>query len=458
MCRCGAGDGIRIASRHARRIFRAAARADFLLASAVMSQLPKATPVESLAFFRRVLLPPVAKGVIVRRPRAVRVAQKLDLDRRGVRYMQRLRDQYRGPLLVGGRYAVILAPDDARRVLDETPEPFATETPEKRAALTHFEPRNVLLSRGAERAERRRFHEQALDSGHHEHRLAGSLIGRVREETARLLAGAKSARELAWTQFAETWSRIVRLVIFGEIARDDLRLSAMATRLRRHANWAFLHRKRKALRAELLQHIDALLARAEPGSLAAVVASIPQSADTAPADQVAQWLFAFDPAGMTAFRALALLSTHGAYASRLGDRNFLRACVHDAVRLFPTTPLLLRETTAETSWEAGTLPAHKTVVIFTPFFHRDETRLPFADRFAPEIWLDGEAERWTLVPFSAGPAVCPGRELVLFLGSELLATLFANASFRITSPQRLDPSRPLPGTLNHFRLRFAVES
>jgi cytochrome P450 len=431
----------------------------FLLPLQGMAQLPKATNTESLAFFRRVVLPPVAKGVIIRRPRAVRVAQKLDLDRRGVRYMQRLRERYgHGPLLVGGRYAVIFDPAHARRVLDETPEPFATETPEKRAALAHFEPRNVLISHGAERAERRRFHEQALDTGHHEHRLAGSLIGRVREETARLLTKAKSTRELAWPQFADVWSRIVRLVVFGEIAREDAHLSAMTTRLRRHANWAFLHRKRKALRAEFLQHIDALLARAEPGSLAAAVAMIPRTDDTAPADQVAQWLFAFDPAGMTTYRALALLSAHGAYAARLDDRELLRAAVHDAVRLFPTTPLVLRETTAETSWDAGVLPAKKTVLIFTPFFHRDETRLPFADRFTPEVWASGEAERWTLIPFSAGPATCPARELVLFLGSEMLATLFASARFHITSSQTLDPGRPLPGTLNHFRLRFAVES
>jgi hypothetical protein len=39
-------------------------------------------------------------------------------------------------------------------VLDETPEPFAAATREKRGALEHFQPEGVLISRGAERMDR----------------------------------------------------------------------------------------------------------------------------------------------------------------------------------------------------------------------------------------------------------------------------------------------------------------
>ena len=35
---------------------------------------------------------------------------------------------------------------------------------------------------------------------------------------------------------------------------------------------------------------------------------------------------------------------------------FLRSAVLESLRLWPTTPLLLRDTTAETTWENGTLP------------------------------------------------------------------------------------------------------
>jgi cytochrome P450 len=50
--------------------------------------------------------------------------------------------------------------------------------------------------------------------------------------------------------------------------------------------------------------------------------------------------------------------------------------------------------------------------------------LPDANRFAPEIWLDGdESYQRPLIPFSAGPAGCPGRNLVLLTTSMLIAQL-----------------------------------
>lgn len=61
-------------------------------------------------------------------------------------------------------------------------------------------------------------------------------------------------------------------------------------------------------------------------------------------------------------------------------------------------------------------------MIFTPFFHRDTETLPHADRFAPEHWRDGAGHTpAALVPFSAGPARCPGRDLVLQITGNLLA-------------------------------------
>ena len=57
-----------------------------------------------------------------------------------------------------------------------------------------------------------------------------------------------------------------------------------------------------------------------------------------------------------------------------------------------------------------------TALVIVSSFHRDEPALPYADRFGPEIWLDG----------------------------------------RLLEPARLHPGRPLPGTLNHVALRLAV--
>lgn len=274
---------------------------------------------------------------------------------------------------------------------------------------------------------------------------------------------------LSWHEFAPSWWRMVRRVVLGDGARDDEELTDLLARLRADANWAFLKPKRRRLRQRFLARLDAQLRRAEDGSLAALIASTPATAATYPQEQVPQWLFAFDAAGMAAFRALALLDAHHAEAerareeiaaagdlSRPHDLPFLRACVLESVRLWPTTPAILRETTAATNWDSGSLPAGTVLLIHAPFFHRDETRFEFADRFRPQLWLEPRAhDDWPLVPFSAGPGECAGRNLVLLLTSSLLAALLAEHDLRQPNP-RFHGRAPLPATLSPFSLSFEV--
>jgi cytochrome P450 len=438
--------------------------------------LPTATLRDTLGVVAEVVVPTVAKGVIIRRPKVVATADRLELDRRAIRRMQRLRDTYGpGPLLLGfpGRsYSVILSPDHVHDVLEGSPEPFATAAAEKRAALAHFQPEGVLISHGPDRADRRRFNEAVLDVDRPMHRLAERFVVVVDEEADVLLAEARRRATLDWDAFADAWFRIVRRVVFGDAARDDHELRDVLDRLRSDANWAFLRPKRTALRRRFYAKLQAHLARGEPGSLAAVMAATPTTERTAPIQQVPQWLFAFDPAGMATFRALALLAAHPAHpdqaararaevADRPGparrDLPYLRACVLESLRLWPTTPMVLRETTTETTWEMGVMPAGTVVLIFAPYFHRDDRHLPSADRFHPELWLeDRSASDWPLIPFSGGPAMCPGRNLVLLLGSAILTALLDDRDVRLSPPTRLDARRPLPATLDHFSLRFRL--
>jgi len=227
--------------------------------------------------------------------------------------------------------------------------------------------------------------------------------------------------------------------------------------------------RRDGLRRQFFARLNSHLARAEPGSLAGIMAGTRRSGATAADQQVPQWLFAFDPTGMATFRALALLSTHHGDAERARqevrarrgaapDYPFLRACVLDALRLWPTTPMVLRQTTAATDWDGATMPAKTGVLIFANFFHRDDQRLPFANRFKPAIWLERRDNRdWPLIPFSGGPAMCPGRNLVLLLSSAMLAELLGELRLRMNRPARLNPDRPLPGTLDNFSLRFRAQ-
>jgi cytochrome P450 len=173
---------------------------------------------------------------------------------------------------------------------------------------------------------------------------------------------------------------------------------------------------------------------------------------------------------MATFQALALLATHprqaelavpewsGLDPGSAHERPYLRACVLDAVRLWPTTPAILRDGAVGTDWAGGRLPAGTGFVILTPLLHRDDTTVPFADRFSPEAWLTGDVpEHAALLPFSTGPGRCPGRELVLLVASTAIAAIRGRHELRLRpGGVRLDPRRPLPGTINPFGLRFDV--
>jgi cytochrome P450 len=431
--------------------------------------IPTATAVDTMAITSELILPTLAKGPILRRPRVVGMAERLDLVGRAVRRMQRLHETYGdGPLMMRipvRNQAVLLAPQHVHRVLAESPEPFSADSSEKHASLSHFQPKAVLISSGEERAERRRFNEDVLDMPRPMHRLAERFRTVIEEEADVMLAQASRKGVLDWAVFSDAWFRVVRRVVLGDAARDDVEFTRIHEQLRAYANLAFLQPKRRRLRARFFGRLRHYLERADEGSLAGVMAKTHATKVTAADHQPPHWLFAADPAGMATFRTLALLAAHPDHHLRARDEvarqdeaphlPFLRQCVLDSLRLWPTTPLILRESSVETTWENGVMPAHTGIIVFAPYFHRDDRHLPEADRFAPELWARPRTSAdWPLVPFSEGPVVCPGKNLVLMLTSTMLAELLRHGWYRERPPAKLHATQSMPSTLDNYTLAF----
>lgn len=433
------------------------------------------TPVDLTAgetgrVLRDVLGPLVAQGAIVRRPRATAWAERRQVDRTARRVLDGLRARYDGaPLVVrlGGRRMVLATrPEHVERILAGSPEPFTPASWEKRGALAHFQPDGVLVSPLAERAERRPYNEAVLDMSEPVHRDGDALVAVVERETSALVAAVEASGRLEWDAFAASWWRLVRTVVLGRGARDDERLVALLDALRRDGNWSWFRPRRPWLRAALERRIAEHVAVAEPGTLAA------RGRDAGGADavrrQIPHWLFAFDAAGAATFRALAVAAARPAVRDRLltelttsgrgpGVLPYARGCVLEAVRLWPTTLAILRDATEPVRWGARTFEAGTGFVVLSAYFHRDARRLPFADAFAPEAWLDGRADAdWGLVPFSAGPVSCPGRNVVLLLASHTLARL-AGPDL-VVSRGRYLAEDPLPPTMDHMGLRFGLRT
>ena len=443
--------------------------------------VPRASIRDTVRALSQVTMPLIAKGVIARRPRVMQAAERMDTNARGVKVMQQLADRYDGgPVVLRMPWrtmTLVFTTTDVARILDGSPEPFATANLEKRYALRHFQAHNSLISHD-ERDQRRPFNEHALDQQQPMHAMAEPIVAKTNEEAQVLVDQVHAEGALTWHMFIDAWWRVVRRVVLGDAARDDHALTDMLTDLRHDANWSFVKPRRDRLRRRFRRQLQGHLDRAEPGSLAERISAMSggdadggDAGRVAPAHQVPQWLFAYDPAGMASYRALALLAAHGGDGERArseaadGDPSgprllpFLRATVLESLRLWPTTPAILRDTTTPTTWRNGVLPEGAAILIYAPYFHRDERRLPAAHGFVPEQWLqmslDSGPEEYPLVPFSGGVAECPGRNLVLLTTSTFLAAIWRQVDLRVDEPQ-LNASDPLPGTLSPFDLRFSA--
>lgn len=441
--------------------------------NATQNPLPRPTWPETAQIVADIFAPVLAKGPIRRRPKVMAVAERLGIERRGVKRMQALVDKYGpGPLqlkLFGREFSLILDPQDVHRVLDLTPEPFTPAELLKRKALEHFEPRSSLITRGPQRAGRREFNEKALGSDHPIHKMASTLLPAVREEAKILLdeVGTESGT-LRWDDFNRAWFRMVRRVVLGDSARNDDRLIELIESLRSRGNLAFLRPLDRVTRDDFHDTLKETLDRAEPGSLAAFMQNMGPS-ETEPADQVPQWLFAFDPAGTAAWAAMALLSSDEPKMDEAREEALvqasdpapllpkLRHAVLDTLRLWPTTPFILRQATRSVEFTPGIMPEGSSALIFAPYFHRDDRHLEYANTFSPHIW---DAERtntdWPLVPFSDGSGICPGRHLVLMLTSNFIAELVRAHEVRLLQPS-LDP-RNVASTFNTYGAEFRVTS
>lgn len=424
-------------------------------------------PARTAAVAGRVLAPLVAQGAIVRRPRATAWAERRQTDRAAGALLADLRRRHDGApvvLRLGPRRLVLpLHADDVGALLAGSPEPFSPASREKRAALRHFEPDAVLISRTGDRPPRRALNERALDTAEPVHRDAEPLLAAVDRETGALAAQVRRTGVLDWDAFAPAFWRVVRSVVLGAGARDDERVTDLLWTLRHDANWAFLRPRRPHLREELAARLHDHVARAEPGSLVAHAAAAGTATGVDPAGQVPQWLFAFDASGAAVVRALAVAASRPGVRDRLraeaasgaAMQPYARGSVLESVRLWPTTLVVLRDATAPTTWGGRELPAGTGFAVVSAFFHRDAARIGFADSFAPEAWLDGRADAdWGLVPFSGGPVSCPGRNVVLLVAGRLLARLaeldlgYARARYLARDP--------LPATFDHYGARFTA--
>lgn len=439
--------------------------------------MSQASIYDSLRVFQTVIVPTLAKGVIKRRPWVEAIAQHLGLDTSAVQLLQELRKKYGpSPLLLWLPFrsqVVILDPKDASQVLFGTPVPFTSATKEKKSSLGHFEPNHILIAGPERRAQLRPLHENVLATKDRTHPLMERFQTVINEELDSLLPPTSTSPEttLDFPTFSEAWFRIVRRITLGDAARDDNDLTTTLDAIRLRGNWGFMapadDSKISAVQSKLAHYIQT----AEAGSLASLLPKDPSS-NLDLVSQITHYLFGFDAAAIATVRALALLGSHpdaqakardeAKTANSTPDRPFARAVFLESLRLWPTTPAILRELDQDAAiGGSGHVFTKGTgVVVFTPLFHRDTENLEFADRLEPGQWMGepGKADvdlAKGLVPFSAGPAMCPAHNLVPMVCTLVMGGVLGRGEGLELVKPGLEPGK-LPGTLDHAEVELRV--
>jgi len=116
---------------------------------------------------------------------------------------------------------------------------------------------------------------------------------------------------------------------------------------------------------------------------------------------------------------IPLPSEDGKWLSRLERCSYLGAVIHEALRLYPPAPYLLRQ--ASPTFAGGTsadLPPPSSLVLISLWgMHRDPDFFPAPEEFIPERWLGasgrGIEPNDAFLPFGLGPRICIGRRFAM---------------------------------------------
>jgi len=128
---------------------------------------------------------------------------------------------------------------------------------------------------------------------------------------------------------------------------------------------------------------------------------------------------------------------------QLGQLKYLERCIKEALRLYPSVPIISRRLGADANIGGITIPAGVHVLINIYLIHRDpqqwkDPEVFNPDRFLPENSVGRHA--FAFVPFSAGSRNCIGQRFALLEEKCVLSWILRN--FRVQSVKRRDQLRP----------------
>jgi cytochrome P450 len=424
--------------------------------------------VDTLRFNLRYVVPSILQGLFIRRPRWVALFARLQRGFVSAGLGPRLRELYGGDaawLRFLSKPALLLFDGQAiQRVLDNSPEKYGPPAAKCRG-MAHFQPAAVTVSTGVDWQIRRAFNVAALGDPYAEAELAAMLHAVSADEGAAL--GAKAT--LQWADFARTSQTIMLRVIFGRADEDHRKVHETLRALMARANWLIVRPSERRLNAYQAQ-LQELIAGAARGTLAFRARTLPDAARIPVADQVTHWMFAMsDTLGENLARAAGVM--HAIPRSRdlarqemqnvdlrnptaPGLLRYIRACLEETMRLWPSTPFIVREAVHGDTICGYRIRPGDQLVIPNVLNHVDPSSVAAAAEWYPERWLE-HSELSKFCHLSGGAQSCAGAQIVRYVGTQVLAELVHRAELRTQKPRIVSAQR-LPASYNPFAIRLVA--
>jgi cytochrome P450 len=117
---------------------------------------------------------------------------------------------------------------------------------------------------------------------------------------------------------------------------------------------------------------------------------------------------------------------------------YLHAVISEALRLYPSVPVLAKVAADDDTWPDGSFVPKGTMVLYDIYSMGKDKHIwgDDADVFRPERWIEmkNPPTNYEYVVFNAGPRECLGRRLALIEMKICLATLLPSISFELAVP------------------------